>query len=520
MEIPTKINILIDTREQRPLEFGLDVQTTVGSIGTFDYAVAGDEYSFAIERKSLDDFVSSLAIKKNWERELYKIHRAKIAGFNPIIYVIEAAYEDICQYPYDEIFSARRVHKDFIYHRWRELVYDHKVHVIFAGDRAGAAHAIYLLLKSRTEEMAEEKDKAPEHAKHSPSSLKNKEICPGWLNDPTADTERADEGTKLHLAAQTGNLAGLTDDQAAAVNVCLEYVRELLPTNCQLYREIKLDVDGLTWGTADVVAWDEVNEFVDVVDYKFGRLPVDDAEVNLQGWCYVLGAMKRFGAKKGRVTFILPRLGIVSEHTFSEDDLPILRRRIETVIERAEKHKPSDLNATDPILCKRCGCAGWCVELARRNVKSLSKMGHNLPESLDPTKITEPAQISNVLDIVPAIEQWIKKIKEVALERAKKGEEIPGYHMVTIKGHRTISDPASVWAVLSTFYKDKISADEFVKCCNISVTELDSLLKKLGDKSKVEGELKEKALVKNSQQVSYLRKEHADAKRLPDRGAS
>ena len=37
-----------------------------------------------------------------------------------------------------------------------------------------------------------------EHAKHSPSQLKNKKVCPQWTNDSSGDTTTADEGTMLH----------------------------------------------------------------------------------------------------------------------------------------------------------------------------------------------------------------------------------------------------------------------------------------------------------------------------------
>jgi len=37
-----------------------------------------------------------------------------------------------------------------------------------------------------------------EHAKHSPSQLKNKKVCPQWTNDSSGDTRAADEGTMLH----------------------------------------------------------------------------------------------------------------------------------------------------------------------------------------------------------------------------------------------------------------------------------------------------------------------------------
>jgi hypothetical protein len=52
------------------------------------------------------------------------------------------------------------------------------------------------------------------HAKHSPSSLKSKELCPHWENRP-GSSKAADEGTMMHDAADTGHLDGLNEEQTA-----------------------------------------------------------------------------------------------------------------------------------------------------------------------------------------------------------------------------------------------------------------------------------------------------------------
>ncbi|MCU0858136.1 MAG: hypothetical protein MUC65_07025 [Pontiellaceae bacterium] len=63
--------IRIDTREQHPLAF-IRCAAVRGTVPTFDYSLEGDQLHFAIERKSLSDLVSSLAIQKNYCRELEK----------------------------------------------------------------------------------------------------------------------------------------------------------------------------------------------------------------------------------------------------------------------------------------------------------------------------------------------------------------------------------------------------------------------------------------------------------------
>lgn len=78
------LQITIDTREQTPWHF--DPQDAVcvrGTLKTGDYALTGDD-GFAIERKSLDDFLGT--ISSGWERFKKELARARAAGFvMPII---------------------------------------------------------------------------------------------------------------------------------------------------------------------------------------------------------------------------------------------------------------------------------------------------------------------------------------------------------------------------------------------------------------------------------------------------
>jgi len=104
------MNLCIDTREQRPLDFtGLiePVRIVQGTVPVFDYAWAGDEALFAVERKSLADFIESVVIRDRYRRELEKIKRARIAGMSRIYYVIEANFHDIIRFDYSRFTSGR-----------------------------------------------------------------------------------------------------------------------------------------------------------------------------------------------------------------------------------------------------------------------------------------------------------------------------------------------------------------------------------------------------------------------------
>jgi len=147
--------IRIDTREQQPLDFDR-CAVVRDTIPTFDYAIEGDQPHFAVERKSLPDLIQSLAIQKNYCRELKKIRRARALQNMPrIFYVVEANREDIEHFNYS-IFTAGRVGPDFIFHQLSEFEYFYDVHVIFSGDALGAARDIYRLLKRRSEDLKQQ----------------------------------------------------------------------------------------------------------------------------------------------------------------------------------------------------------------------------------------------------------------------------------------------------------------------------------------------------------------------------
>lgn len=90
--IKSMLKIVIDTREQTPWSFDPgQAQTFVGTLKTGDYALAGDCF-FAIERKSLDDFLGT--VSSGWERFLREIGR--MDSFVAKVVIVEGDYEGVC----------------------------------------------------------------------------------------------------------------------------------------------------------------------------------------------------------------------------------------------------------------------------------------------------------------------------------------------------------------------------------------------------------------------------------------
>ena len=88
----TKLNIIIDTREQTPWSFpDYMANVQIGTLSAGDYALAGDA-QFSIERKSLDDFLGT--ISSGWERFKRELDRMK--QYPVRIIIVEGDFKRCC----------------------------------------------------------------------------------------------------------------------------------------------------------------------------------------------------------------------------------------------------------------------------------------------------------------------------------------------------------------------------------------------------------------------------------------
>lgn len=75
---PPLPTIIIDSREQRPLEF-THLPTTIGTLQTGDYSICGAESEVSFERKSYPDFVGSTTTgRERFWRELDRLQAKRL----------------------------------------------------------------------------------------------------------------------------------------------------------------------------------------------------------------------------------------------------------------------------------------------------------------------------------------------------------------------------------------------------------------------------------------------------------
>src|SRR5690606_26064430 len=177
------------------------------------------------------------------------------------------------------------------------------------------------------------------HAEHSPSSLKFKEICPGFENEPDDERFRdlADEGSRMHEAAETGDMSKLTIEQRHFVQNVLDYVERATLGATKTIKEQRLyHADPLlrekSHGTPDRLDFMS-EDFVHLIDYKFGRRPVDHARDNIQGWAYVLAVFDTYPEVQFvHVHFLAPRLADgFTNHVFERTDYARLFERVKRI---------------------------------------------------------------------------------------------------------------------------------------------------------------------------------------------
>ncbi len=155
------LQIVIDNREQAPWGFpGHLAKVSWGTLNAGDYALAGDK-RFAIERKSLDDFLGT--ISTGWDRFCREIDRMDAADFPAKVVIVEGNFEACC-FRQDAATGGGLLPPDhrhfnltpqFVTRRIAELTM-RGVSVLFAGNASYAAAVALKILLVRHEDLENE----------------------------------------------------------------------------------------------------------------------------------------------------------------------------------------------------------------------------------------------------------------------------------------------------------------------------------------------------------------------------
>ena len=273
------------------------------------------------------------------------------------------------------------------------------------------------------------------HHPDSPSSLQSSEACPLFLNEQR-ESIAATAGVLQHKASETGDLSILdSDEQRAAVQDCIDYARRVGVTPYSQEAEVLVikeeylgvgdekvgEFIGVTGGFPDEVYVGSVE--ADVLDWKFGRIPVVPTKDNLQGISYALSLFQRFPKlERVRVHFRQPYQGWSEAeheakyvHTFLRSDCPALELRVRTVVARkkaavARLEKTGGWQDATPRtdLCIWCARKGDCKRLHSVVIQGSEKH----PDFIVPATLNVVEL--NRADVVKAAFKWATQVDKIA----------------------------------------------------------------------------------------------------------
>ena len=314
------------------------------------------------------------------------------------------------------------------------------------------------------------------HAEHSPSGLKMFAACPSY-GSRGGTNAMAESGNRIHVAIEKRNPQLLLDGEEQALAItCLDFLdnirgarsssADLVASHQEIFLEVSLD-DHSTYGTCDLIDIYSDGDAT-LMDWKTGFGSVDDAEINLQGHCYVLGAFQRFPEiKRIQLYFVLPRRHEVSLAEFTRADIPRLALGISTVIARAKELRGVEFNPTEGV-CDYCKFQGSCKALAGKALAIAQKSGFEVPHNI--SWDSTPEEKAKLLKLANIMADWADATKKEMLRQAlEDGVELPGYRLDSRKTPRTIESPLLGFAAVS----DMITFEEFLSACTrVSVVEL------------------------------------------------
>ena len=133
------VTLIVDTREQEEYSFDPRLVATVRrALPAGDYSIEGLEDRVAVERKTLDDFVSTVIHSRTRFREELR----KLAGYRAACVVVEAGLMDVLQKRY-----RGGAHPNAVLGNALSLILDYRVPVFFCTTRQASCQFVqaYLL---------------------------------------------------------------------------------------------------------------------------------------------------------------------------------------------------------------------------------------------------------------------------------------------------------------------------------------------------------------------------------------
>jgi len=279
---------------------------------------------------------------------------------------------------------------------------------------------------------------------------------------PEKSSPYAEEGTRAHAVAEkrlkhflfAGNTEGERPDgvdeemweaTGRYVDTCIEKINEARAASpdARTGVEVRLKFDKWVpkgFGTGDCVLVSD--EYIEVIDLKYGKGVPVSAVGNTQMRLYALGALAEYGdyyaARKVRMTIVQPRLDSVSTDEMTTDDLLAWGQHINPLALLAFRGEGAKAAGE---WCRFCKVKNTCRALH-------DKMLAGVKTDMDAADLS-PAEISDVLLKAKDIKRWLDGLEAYALGEAMNGKAFPHMKLVEGRSVRHITDEAEAAGILS-----------------------------------------------------------------------
>lgn len=283
------------------------------------------------------------------------------------------------------------------------------------------------------------------HSPVAPSSLYLTVACPGSFNlragiPPEPDTPESIEGDVAHwVALQTAlgiNVPAGTERSGIKVDEdMLDGARLWVETIGEGgAHEVPImipDVHPDCWGTADFWKWDAATNTLDVMDYKYGHLYVEEYE-NAQLMAYASGILRVMSASmyaKVRITVVQPRCysaKSVRMWTTTADNIGRLVAKISEQVRIATDTSVLSMCYTGPQ-CLFCPARHTCDTLQYASNTVMTFAQHADSTHLDPGPLGVELQlIDDAMELLKARRSGLVVRAEIYI---KEGERVPNWEM-------------------------------------------------------------------------------------------
>ena len=354
------------------------------------------------------------------------------------------------------------------------------------------------------------------HADISPSSLNYRAQCRQWTNRVQTDTRSADEGTLLHSALETGNADALDGEQLAVFDSVQNFLKPLINGARIRHHELHLDIKlgrHSTFGTCDLFI-EHPHGLAHLIDFKFGRNAVPEANVNLQALAYAVGAFDRFPhVMRIQAWLLSPRRDEASSVILERSALAVYRSKLETLFDELTAPNPP---ATPCDACQYCGKLATCPAVVQTALVIGSRyepetVAVKLNPTAHPSTMTTEQLDAFALPLARVLERWCDSVKSELLTRALAGAPLEHHTIATRAATVTIDDADAAHRVAATL---GVEAPEFLSAVTVSLSKLRQVVRSKAPKG-AKDEAEEKLLrrlsaagmpVDAEKKISYLRK--------------